>query len=111
MMDVGGFFFDFGAVRTALTEMLRAGGRRQGRREALRLWRVSRGVVGRTRKTVVEDTLDAGLGRARVVRRQRHHVESGLLESGGDHPCCLYRQSSGHPRKDGCANLGQGRER
>ncbi len=25
-MDVGGFFFDFGAVRTDLTEMLRAGG-------------------------------------------------------------------------------------
>jgi hypothetical protein len=27
MMDVGGFFFEFEAVRTDLTEMLRAGAR------------------------------------------------------------------------------------
>ena len=91
---MGGFFFDFGAVRTALTEMLRAGGRRHGRRETLRLRRVSGRVVGRTRKTVFEDTLDAGVGRARAVWGQRHHVEGGLLEPRGDHPCRVDRESS-----------------
>ena len=64
MMEVGGLFFDFGAVRTALTEILRAGGRRQGRRETLRLRRVSGRVVGRASKTVLEDTIDARVGRA-----------------------------------------------
>ena len=49
-MEVGGLFFDFGAVRTALTEMLRAGHRRpahalRARQEVQRLVTVEIGCL------------------------------------------------------------------